>query len=131
VDKPAVEKTFEPPLPVRRVFAGIIGVYWIGAFVVHPSLRAALVCLFFCPVAVGMARTPSSLRDGRSAAWEDRHPVLLSVIMAVYAGLGAYLLMSTRLDERLSIELAVPAGLAYGVLLGLVGRRRRSRTTQS
>ncbi|WP_133978502.1 hypothetical protein [Kribbella voronezhensis] len=126
-----VEKTFEPPKVVRWGTAAVLGLGWIGTFIAEPSLRNALWCLLFCPLAVLMAVSPRYLRDGRSLDWENRHPILLSAYMSAWVGLGGYLFLSTRLDDRLSIELAVPAGLAYGVLVGVLGRRRRSRRAQS
>jgi hypothetical protein len=125
VDKPVVEKSFDPPVLVQRVFAVLIAVAWIASFIAEPSLHGALWILAVCPMAALMAFSPKSFGEDRSKAWEDRHPILLSVFMAVYTGLVTYLILSWFLADRLSIKIAIPVGLVYGVLLAVIPRRRR------
>ena len=119
-----MEKSFEPPTVVRRVFAALLLAGVIASLVAEPTLRGALWAILFCPVAILMAISPKSLRDGRSKAWEGRHPILLGGLMAAYTGLGCYLFLSYFLHDRLSIKIAIAFGLAYGLLIGVLGRRR-------
>jgi hypothetical protein len=125
VDEPVVEKSFDPPIIVRRVFAALLGVGWIVSFIVDPSLKGALWVIAICPVAALVAISPKSLRDGRSKAWEDRYPILWSIFMTAYAGLTSYLILSWFVADRLSIKIAIPFALVYGVSLVLIGRWRQ------
>lgn len=107
-----VEKSFDPPILVQRIFAGVTVVAFVARLIVEPGLRSALWAIAVCPLLVFVVIQPKAVRDGRLDAWDRRHPVVLASIMAVFAGIGVYLLFSLFLDDRLSVAIAVVLGIA-------------------
>jgi hypothetical protein len=124
VDKPVVEKTFTPPLLVRRIFAAVAVVAVVVRLIVEPSLRNTLWVVALCPLFVAVVVQPKGLRDGRSRAWEQRHPVFLGAGAALFSGIATYLFLSWLFDGWWSVVIAVVLGLAYGVSVVVLGRRR-------
>ncbi|QNE20705.1 hypothetical protein F1D05_25815 [Kribbella qitaiheensis] len=124
MDKPVVEKTFDPPVLVQRIFAGVCGIALIVRLVVEPSLRNALWVIALCPMWAFVAISPKAGRDRRHSAWERCHPVLGGGIAAMFGGIAAYLLFSLLLDGWLSVAIAVVLGLAFGVLIGYRASKR-------
>ncbi len=119
-----MEKTFDPPILVQRIFSGVVLVAVVVRLIVEPSLRNALWVVALCPLLVTAVLQPKGLRDGRSRAWEQRHPVIFGLGAALFTGIGAYLFLSWLFDGWWSVVVAVVLGLAYGVLVVVVGRRR-------
>ena len=124
MDKPVVEKTFTPPALVQRIFAGVTVATVVVRLIVEPSVRNALWVVALCPLLVAVVVQPKGLRDGRSQAWEQRHPVIFGAGAASFTGIGAYLFLSWLFDGWWGVVIAVVLGLAYGVLVVVVGRRR-------
>jgi small-conductance mechanosensitive channel len=113
VDEPVVEKSFDPPILVQRIFAGAAVAAFVVRLIVEPGLRNALWAVALCPLFVFVVVRPKAVRDGRLDAWDRRHPVVLAGVMAVFAAIAAYLLFSLFLSDRLSVAIAVVLGIAY------------------
>ena len=125
MDKPAVEKTFTPPILIQRIFAGVIALGFAGRLIVEPSLRNALWFFTIGVLSIVNVIRPPGVRDGRLTAWERRHVTLVGVGAAVFAGIFAYLLFSLFLGAWWSVAISAVLGIAYGVLIGYLGRRRQ------
>jgi hypothetical protein len=125
VDKPVVEKTFQPPILVQRIFAGVIAVGFAGRLIVEPSLRNALWFLTVGVLSIVNVIRPPGVRDGRLTAWGRRHVNLVGAGAAVFAGIFAYLLLSLFLGAWQSVAVSGVVGVAYGVLVVFLGRRQR------
>jgi hypothetical protein len=125
VDKPVVEKTFQPPILVQRIFAGVIAVGFAGRLIVEPSLRNALWFLTVGVLSIVNVIRPPGVRDGRLTAWERRHVNLVGAGAAVFAGIFAHLLLSLFLGAWQSVAVSGVVGVAYGVLVVFLGRRQR------
>ncbi|MEU0096355.1 hypothetical protein [Kribbella sp. NPDC006257] len=120
----SVVKLSQPPGRVRRTFAAVAAVLFAVRLIVEPSVRNALWALILCPILVAIAVQPKGLHDGRSWAWQQRHPVLLGLAAASFAGIFAYLLLPMSLDAWLSVAISAALGVAYGLLVVVLGRRR-------
>jgi hypothetical protein len=125
VGKPVVEKTFQPPILVQRIFAGVVALAFAGRLIVEPSLRNALWFLTIGVLSIVNVLRPPGVRDGRLAAWERRHGSLVGAGAAVFAGIFAYLLLSLFLGAWQSVAFSAVLGVAYGVLVVFLGRRRQ------
>ena len=119
-----MEKSFDPPVLVQRVFAGLIGVAFVVRLIVEPNLRNALWLLTICTLSAVTVISPKGVRDGRLTAWERRHPIWVGAGAAVFGGLVAFLGFSMFLDDRLSAAISVVLGLIYG---GVAGYRASHR----
>jgi hypothetical protein len=123
MDRPAVQR---PPGLVRRIFAGLAVVAFVGRLMIEPNLRNALWVVIIGTIATLIVIAPDGLRDGRVQAWERRHPLLVGVGASVFAGILAFLLVSLLLEnDWLSAAISAALGIACGALMTFLGRRRQ------
>ena len=119
-----IERTSRPPTVVMRVFSGVMSIVLVMQALVSHRLEDILVAVLVVVLILPSAIAPETMRR-RSAALEERRPILGAVFMFVLVAVGGFIILRWFLDR---FDSALVAGLLALTLTLVAAVLRRTRT---